>query len=268
MKIVDCFIFSNEVDLLKYRLAILNRVVDTFIIVEAKHTFSGVAKDLSYEKNKKSFAQYADKIIHIVVDLPYKQPNINFNEEQQWKNEHFQRNAIQQGLDKIVLEPNDYIILSDADEIPDPVTLQKIKEFEPDIEAVRLEQDYYYYNLSSKFVDKWYYSVMLKYSFYLNSNLTLQECRHAPKFGILNKGGWHLSYFGDVSFIQKKIKSFSHQQYNTEPYNTADNIKECIKNSTDLFNRDKKYHSMVKIPITENDYLPPECSTLLKPFCK
>ena len=268
MKIVDCFIFSNEVDLLKYRLAILNRVVDTFIIVEAKHTFSGVAKDLSYEKNKKSFAQYADKIIHIVVDLPYKQPNINFNEEQQWKNEHFQRNAIQQGLDKIVLEPNDYIIISDADEIPDPVTLQKIKEFEPDFESVRLEQDYYYYNLSSKFVDKWYYSVMLKYSFYLNSNLTLQECRHAPKFGILNNGGWHLSYFGDVSFIQKKIKSFSHQQYNTEPYNTADNIKECIKNSTDLFNRDKKYHSMVKIPITENDYLPPECSTLLKPFCK
>jgi beta-1,4-mannosyl-glycoprotein beta-1,4-N-acetylglucosaminyltransferase len=268
MKIIDCFIFSNEVDLLKYRLAVLNRVVDKFVIVEARQTFSGVAKEPSFEKNKKLFAQYSDKIIHILVDLPYKQPNIDFASEEQWKNEHFQRNAIQQGLDQIVLEPNDYIIISDADEIPDPNSLQKVKEFEPGFDAVRLEQDYYYYNLSSKFVDRWYYSVMLKYSFYLTSNMTPQECRHAPKFGIFNKGGWHLSYFGDVSFIQKKIKSFSHQQYNTEPYNTTENIKECIKNTSDLFNRDKKFHSMVKVPISENDYLPPECSSLLKPFYK
>jgi len=268
MKIIDCFIFSNEVDLLKYRLAVLNCVVDKFVIVEARQTFSGVAKEPSFEKNKKLFAQYSDKIIHILVDLPYKQPNIDFASEEQWKNEHFQRNAIQQGLDQIVLEPNDYIIISDADEIPDPNSLQKVKEFEPGFDAVRLEQDYYYYNLSSKFVDRWYYSVMLKYSFYLTSNMTPQECRHAPKFGIFNKGGWHLSYFGDVSFIQKKIKSFSHQQYNTEPYNTTENIKECIKNTSDLFNRDKKFHSMVKVPISENDYLPPECSSLLKPFYK
>jgi len=268
MKIIDCFIFSNEVDLLKYRLAVLNRVIDKFVIVEAKQTFSGVAKEASYEKNKKLFAQYSDKIIHILVDLPYKQPNIDFAAEEQWKNEHFQRNAIQQGLDQIVLEPNDYIIISDADEIPDPRSLSKIKEFEPDFDAVRLEQDYYYYNLSSKFVDRWYYSVMLKYSFYLTSKMTPQECRHAPKFDIFNKGGWHLSYFGDVSFIQKKIKSFSHQQYNTEPYNTSENIKECIKNTSDLFNRDAKFHSMVKVPLNENDYLPPECSTLLKPFYK
>jgi len=268
MKIIDCFIFANEIDLLKYRLAVLNRVVDKFVIVEARQTFSGVAKEASYEKNKKLFAQYSDKIIHILVDLPYKQPNIDFAAEQQWKNEHFQRNAIQQGLDQIALEPNDYIIISDADEIPDPSSLSKVKEFEPDFDAVRLEQDYFYYNLSSKFVDRWYYSVMLKYSFYLTSNMTPQECRHAPKFAIFNKGGWHLSYFGDVSFIQKKIKSFSHQQYNIEPYNTSENIKECIKNTTDLFNRDKKFHSMVKVPISENDYLPPECSTLLKPFYK
>ena len=268
MKIIDCFIFSNEVELLKYRLSALNRVVDKFVIVEAKHTFSGMPKDASYDKNKKLFAQYSDKIIHILVDLPYKQPNIDFSAEEQWKNEHFQRNAIQQGLDQIILEPNDYIIISDADEIPDPNSLQKVKEFEPDFHAVRLEQDYYYYNLSSKFVDRWYYSVMMKYSFYLTSNMTPQECRHAPKFGIFNKGGWHLSYFGDVSFIQKKIKSFSHQQYNSEPYTRDENIKDCIKNTKDLFNRDKKYHSMVKVPITENDYLPPECSTLLKPFYK
>ena len=268
MKIIDCFIFANEVDLLKYRLAVLNNVVDKFIIVEAKHTFSGIEKELSYNKNKKSFQKYEDKIIHIIVDLPHKQPDIDYKTDQQWQNEYTQRNAIMQGLSQIVLAPEDIIIISDADEIPDPDNLKKVKEVDPNFTALRLEQDYYYYNLSSKFVDPWYYSVMIKYGYLIETGLTPQECRHAPKFGIFNKGGWHLSYFGDVSFIQKKIKSFSHQQYNTEPYNTAENIKDCMKNSTDLFNRDKKFHSMVRVPLEENDYLPPEYSTLLKKFCK
>ena len=40
MKIIDCFIFYNELDLLNYRLNVLNNVVDYFIIVEATHCFS------------------------------------------------------------------------------------------------------------------------------------------------------------------------------------------------------------------------------------
>ena len=41
MKIVDCFIFYNEIDMLLYRLEILNEYVDYFILVESKYTFSG-----------------------------------------------------------------------------------------------------------------------------------------------------------------------------------------------------------------------------------
>jgi beta-1,4-mannosyl-glycoprotein beta-1,4-N-acetylglucosaminyltransferase len=268
MKIIDCFIFANEVELLKYRLAVLYNVVDKFVIVEAKHTFSGIEKELSYNKNKKLFQKYEDKIIHIVVDLPYKQPDIDYTTDQQWQNEYTQRNAIMQGLVQIELAPEDIIIISDADEIPDPDNLKKVKEVDPGFTALRLEQDYYYYNLSSKFVDRWYYAVMIKYGYLMENRLTPQECRHAPRFGIFNKGGWHLSYFGDVSFIQKKIRSFSHQQYNKEEYTNDENIKNCIKNSTDLFHRDNKYHSMVKVPIAENTYLPPNCATLLKPFFK
>ena len=57
MKIIDCFIFANEVELLKYRLAVLYNVVDKFVIVEARHTFSGIEKELSYNKNKKLFTK-------------------------------------------------------------------------------------------------------------------------------------------------------------------------------------------------------------------
>ena len=37
MKIIDCFTFYNELQLLEYRLSILYDVVDYFIIVEANH---------------------------------------------------------------------------------------------------------------------------------------------------------------------------------------------------------------------------------------
>ncbi len=39
MKIIDCFTFYNEIDLLIYRLNILNDIVDYFIIVESTHTY-------------------------------------------------------------------------------------------------------------------------------------------------------------------------------------------------------------------------------------
>ena len=44
MKIIDSFIFYNELDLLYYRLSILDEYVDYFILVESKYTFSGDIK--------------------------------------------------------------------------------------------------------------------------------------------------------------------------------------------------------------------------------
>ena len=46
MKIFDCFIFFNELDLLDVRLHELNDVVDFHVLVEAKKTFVGKKKEL------------------------------------------------------------------------------------------------------------------------------------------------------------------------------------------------------------------------------
>jgi beta-1,4-mannosyl-glycoprotein beta-1,4-N-acetylglucosaminyltransferase len=54
MKIIDSFIFFNELELLNYRLEILNEYVDYFIIVESPYTFSGLTKPLYYFENKSS----------------------------------------------------------------------------------------------------------------------------------------------------------------------------------------------------------------------
>ena len=39
MKIVDCFIFYNELDMLEFRLKELNDIVDYFVLVESTYTF-------------------------------------------------------------------------------------------------------------------------------------------------------------------------------------------------------------------------------------
>jgi beta-1,4-mannosyl-glycoprotein beta-1,4-N-acetylglucosaminyltransferase len=48
MKIIDSFIFYNEIDLLYYRLSILDEHIDKFILVESTRTFTGHSKPLFY----------------------------------------------------------------------------------------------------------------------------------------------------------------------------------------------------------------------------
>ena len=43
-KIVDCFLFYNEVDILEYRLTVLWDIVDFFVISEATRSFVGKEK--------------------------------------------------------------------------------------------------------------------------------------------------------------------------------------------------------------------------------
>ena len=49
MKIIDCFSFYNELDLLTYRLNLLNDYVDYFVIVEARQTHAGKDKILFFK---------------------------------------------------------------------------------------------------------------------------------------------------------------------------------------------------------------------------
>ena len=44
MKIYDCFIFFNEIEMLKIRFNYLNDIVDYFVIVEANTTFQEIKR--------------------------------------------------------------------------------------------------------------------------------------------------------------------------------------------------------------------------------
>ena len=264
IKVIDCFIFYNELELLTYRLNILNDIVDYFVIVESTHTFTGKEKTLYFNEYKHLFDKFNEKIIHIIVDdFPHKYPNINFRNNEQWQNEFFQRNAIARGLNCIKnLDQNDLIIISDLDEIPDPSTLNKVKNGDILVDINILLMDFYYYNLNTKMKDKWPLCKIISYKRYNELNWNCDDIRNAQCPAILN-GGWHLSYFGDKYFIKNKINTFSHQELNNDNFTDVLKIEERVNNSKDLYDRNV---DIERIEITDNTYLPAEYQKYLNKY--
>ena len=275
MKIIDSFIFYNELDLLYYRLSILDEYIDKFILVESTHTFTGHPKPLFYLENKNMFDKFNDKIIHVVVnDIPYKHPNINYNLNHQWKNEFYQRNCVKIGLDILISEnffnDEDIILTSDVDEIVNPNILVNAKnntlDFNHDT-LNRLALDMYYYNLYYRIGEgsNWHGIKLFTFKAYKNINLTFQQMRvweHSNNVPVVSNGGWHLSYFGDIDFTINKIGSYSHQEYNNDNYTDKNQLVEKIKNGINLLNNT----SLVYIPIEENKNLPYKYDTYLTKF--
>lgn len=271
MKIVDCFIFYNEIDLLNYRLNLLYDIVDYFIIVEATKTHMGNPKKMYFEENKESFLHLKKKIIHIIIDLPYDNPkNTHLGhhpDAEQWQNEIFQRNSISLGIDKLNLDDDDLIMISDIDEIINPNILINLSKENIGNKMIRLEQIYYIYNLNHivKYCDKknnilfmWYGTKILLYKTYKEQKLSIQQIRMNVENNILPNGGWHLSNFGDETFIYNKYKNYSHQEFNNNSL-TVDDVKK---------NMNKIDENTIFIPIKDNKNLPPLYYLYLQKFIK
>lgn len=257
-KIIDGFIFYNELELLSYRLKILNDVVDYFVIVECTHTFIGKEKTLNFNNNKADYAEYLHKIIHIIVDdIPFIHPNIDINAGQQWKNEEWQRNAIAIGFSKVDdLDGSDILMITDLDEIPDPVTLHRMKTGEMALEGISiLYMDLYYYNLHVRYTDKCDWPKILLYKTYQELNTTCSLIRgitNCPR--IVDGAGWHLSYFSNYELMKVKTENWSHQELNNSDNTNLENIADRVKRGVDLYNRSWVHFNTIKIQ--DNLYLP------------
>jgi beta-1,4-mannosyl-glycoprotein beta-1,4-N-acetylglucosaminyltransferase len=257
-KIIDGFIFYNELELLSYRLKILNEVVDYFVIVECTHTFVGKEKPLIFEENKADYAEYSHKIIHIIVDdIPFVYPNINIGAGQQWKNEEWQRNAIATGFAKVEdLDDSDILMITDLDEIPDPATLRRLNTGEMVLDGISIMyMDLYYYNLHVRYTDKCDWPKILLYGKYKELNTSCSLIRgitNCPR--IVDGAGWHLSYFGDYEFMRNKTENWSHQELNNSNNNDLNNIADRVKRGVDLYNRPWVRFNTIKL--ADNTYLP------------
>tara|TARA_Y200000002_G_scaffold377501_1_gene383210 strand:+ start:832 stop:1632 length:801 start_codon:yes stop_codon:yes gene_type:complete len=254
MAIYDCFQYFNEDRIVDLRLNILNKYVDYFVISESTKTHQGVKKNLNFDINK--FSKFKHKIIYVVAD--YKK-EINFKNHTGGESpvEQHQRNFLIEGIKDAL--PDDYIILSDSDEIPD---FTKITNLNNNKKFMAFSQKMFMYklNLQNLTESNWIGSKITKKKYVTTmQNLRNLKFKRYPFWRIdkfnqqIIQGGWHFSFLQSPKEILKKIKSFSHGEFNNENLNEI-KIKEKIFKNEDIFGRDNK---LKKVDINESypDYI-------------
>jgi len=251
MKVIDCFMFYNETEVLEKRLIEIYDVVDHIILVEATTTHTGKPKALFYEPNP----IYKDKIIHVVTNFQ-EGYNFNFHDTRtvEWMRENYQRECIQIELKKMGLAHEDVIMCSDADEIVSRETVEKIKNGEITIQNNTLyapELSLYYYSIEYTTPRKWYHAKIFNYhTFKLAPSLT--HIRMFPNYTILPGAGWHLTYFGGIDLIKTKVESFAESKEYPPDGKEVEYLKYCLENNILHFNKEKLIH----LPLETNANVP------------
>lgn len=259
--VYDCFQFFNELDLLKLRLQILSPVVDKFVISEATETFSGLPKPLYYEENKEMFAEFQDRIIHVVVsDTPAGDTHVR---------DTYQKNGGTKGLAEC--KDDDIILFSDLDEIPNPQAILSVLEDFQDDKIYHFAQRLFYCYLNMEEISgnllsqagefegvkqkQWIGTKMCSYRLMKEKNIRFGELRYPEwkEIGIrVADGGWHFGYMGgshetDIKKrVRDKVVSAAHQEYNSRA--VLSEVEDKIKDGEDIFGREAKF---VKVEIDE-----------------
>ena len=247
--------FFDEEMLLELRLNTLNKFVDKFVIVESAYTHSGKEKKLIFDINK--YPRFKEKIDYIVVrDFPQGIEQISnddgnleiTNKEimNALRRENFQRNAIKEGL--VNVDDDDWIIISDLDEIPD---LSNINFNSINNKLIFFKQKVFYYKLNlelktlrwigSKACKKkylkspqWLRNVKDKIYSKWRLDIIFSKKRYNNIFFVEN-GGWHFSFVKKPEDIEKKLKSYlHHREYDLDPIG-IENIKDLINSKAVIY---------------------------------
>ena len=230
-QVYDCFSFFNELDLLSIRLEMLDDYVDTFILVESTKTHSNKEKPCYFRYNKHLFKKYLHKISHFIV--------CDFCERGKgWPNEIHQRNSCANGLKNC--DPNDIVIISDLDEIPNPEIIKFYKDHNLyGIYTLNLDVYYYYLNLKCVSEDKkpvkWDKTKICRYSDIKSGLSRLRNTSH--RYLNFGEPGFHFSFTGGMNNIIHKLESFAHTELDKDCYKNEENIKKALLDKTDLFDR-------------------------------
>jgi len=231
-KIFDCFMFNNEEKLLEIRFNVLNKFVDYFVIIESEETHSGNKKKTTFEIKK--YPEFKEKIIYRKINsFP---TNLN-----SWQKENYQRNYISNCLKQA--KEDDIVLISDLDEIPN---LESVNFSNYNEKIIVFNQRLFFYKLNfgakisswhgtracqKKFLKspQWLRNLKThkRYKFYRLDKL-LFSSKYERNFKIINNGGWHFTWLGDLDFIKNKLKSFAHTELNNSIVNNDNYIKKCI----------------------------------------
>ena len=263
MKIIDTTTFFEENMIMDIRFNILNPYVDKFIVCESLHTHSGKKKNINFNVN--DYPKFKNKIIHIILkDEPVDLINGQDLSVQDKRLNSISRIRSQRNYIKTFLKefsPEDYIIYSDNDEIPnlENFDLRTVKK-----KFVIFNQQIFYYKLNLSLPNlNWFGSKACKlkylrsvdflrniknreYSFFRIDTLFSDNKQNSVE--LVKNGGWHFSNLKTYEDLEKKyLNDENHAEYelqNSSIKKIQDNVERKVipynyqakKDSLDRFN--------------------------------
>jgi glycosyltransferase involved in cell wall biosynthesis len=216
-RIIDCFQFYNELDLLEVRLIELAPVVDRFVLVEARFTHAGDLKPLFFEQNQHRFAAYLDRIEHVIID--------NDPGGFSWTRESYQREAIARGISD--LADDDMVLISDVDEIPRRSVVATLRDMPADLYSLELAIHLYFLDLKSP--ESWISAAAAPGR--LIKRIGVNPVRYLVKQGIgctIEAAGWHFTWMGGLDGFRAKMQAYAHRE-NSEVFMAAKDSEARLK---------------------------------------
>jgi hypothetical protein len=196
--------FFDELDILEIRLATLDDVVDFHVIGESPVTHSGHPKELHLLKDLHlpRWDPWRDKIIHRVIEMP--------TGVHDWTREKRQRKCLWYGFKGDRNE--DWILLSDLDEIPHPDAVEAAmlqpKGYDEHILLCNMHVAKLNWRWAAPAHESWQIARIFPAAYVGELYKDLEEARlhHMEPIG---PPGWHLSWMNNPEY---KLRSFVHQE--------------------------------------------------------
>jgi len=267
--LLDCFMFTNEYDILEGRLEYLSPRVDKFIIVESNITHSGKAKRLNFLDNAERYSKYLHKIFYYPsffnkddYDFTIDPNNLASRDTGHWKVENLQRNHIQNALN--FFDEQDDVLISDLDEIPTKHGIDlALHHLAPDNPLIGFKQNMFFYNFKQMQEHECFGTVLCKNK--TSKERTpqwIREQRWGHQIPYIFNGGYHLSYWGTPESILNKMINMPHQEFNKKRHVLdIDNVRKNIKLGIDVHEREEN----VLIPVDRNT-IEPEVLTAFEKY--
>ena len=276
MKIIDCTSFYNEHMMYEIRLNILKDKVDKFIVTESTFSHSGKKKKLNFDIN--NYPKFKDKISYIIIDKEPIGIVPENNDPSLQRSNSLKRISLSYDESLKVLKnfsSNDFIMLSDNDEIPN----LNSKQFINNKNSIVLFNQLFIYFKFNLLYDKilwpgtkgctmgklkslsWLRNIKLrKYPFWRLDTL-FSENKYI-NINIIQDGGWHFTNLKTPNEMYEKFMNFGHHDEFRLSGLTIEKIRDKILNKEMFYDHlaDKsstnKWESNYKLKVIGDEMLP------------
>jgi len=221
-----------HLDMLEALLYEIGDLVHKLIVVEADHTHQGEPRAWllpSFLGPNGRFGMFRDKIVDHYIRL-----DVEVCRQDAWKCEAQHRDAILDVAARAGMKPGrDVLISGDADEIPSRTTMRLASRCNYGNKPVILVMPFHVYGLMWQWSD-WDQLLVANAEYWLRKGVSaLSTARFLdPKpFDRIDgpDTGWHLSYFGGVHAVRRKLLRFAHSEFNQPPYTDLEYIRQNIR---------------------------------------